>query len=80
MTDFGKNSFTVYFDPGNYLTFNGVLSRIKRRYEELSLQGFTRDQIIKIIFDNSHFKDSFFEEKDFYNLKKIIEEQNVTNS
>lgn len=81
MTEFGiNNSYAVYFDPGNYLTFRGVLSRTMKRYEELTYQGFTKKQILKIIFDNSQFKESFLEEKDFNYLKKIIEEQCTTNA
>ena len=81
MTEFGINNLcAVYFDPGNYLTFRGVLSRTKKRYEELMYQGLTKDQILKIIFDNSQFKDSFLEEQDFYDLKRIIEQQNATNA
>jgi hypothetical protein len=81
MTEFGmNNSCAVYFDPGNYLTFRGVLSRTMKRCEELIDQGFTKEQILKIIFDNSQFKDSFLEEQDFYNLKRIIEEQITTSA
>ena len=81
MTEIGTcNSRAVYFDPGNFLTFRGVLSRTVKRYEELTYQGFTKEQILKIIFDNSQFKDSFIQEQDFYKLKRIIEEQNTTNA
>jgi hypothetical protein len=81
MTEFGKNnSCAVYFDPGNYLTFRGVLSRTQKRYDELMYQGFTKEQIIKIIFDNSQFKDSFLENKDFYDLKGMFENYNTTNA
>lgn len=74
-----NNSCAVYFDPGNYLTFRGVFSRTVKRYEELTDQGFTKEEILKIIFDNSQFKDSFIEEQDFYKLKRIIEEQITSN-
>jgi hypothetical protein len=51
-----------------------------KRCEELIDQGFTKEQILKIIFDNSQFKDSFLEEQDFYNLKRIMEEQITTSA
>lgn len=79
MTDFGNKKkksriapVLVYYDFENALTFNEILERTRFRYNELIIQGFSKEEALKIIFECQFFKDSFLNERRFFALKDKI--------
>jgi hypothetical protein len=50
----------VYIDFEGYLTHCELKNRIDKRISELKYQGFNHDQIMTIIFEDSHFKRCVF--------------------
>lgn len=66
------SKIVVYFDFENILTFEEVFAKTQKRYKELILQGFIDEQIVKIIFDCSDFKNSFLSNESFSDLKKKL--------
>lgn len=49
----------IYIDFEGFKNFNDLMEILKKRTNELRNQNFDSSQILKIVFEDSHFKECF---------------------
>ncbi len=64
-----KDLGVVYYDFENISSYPEILIRTQNRYIELIGLGFSREEILRIIFNNSSFQKSFLRQDIFERLK-----------
>jgi hypothetical protein len=59
----------AYINFEGYKSINDLKKFISKRIYELKLQGFDKKQILKIVFEDSHFKECFISNQLWKQLK-----------